>query len=197
MNDVINPLPDTQGWEVNIMGIDPGGNVGVTIMTLDFHTRKILRTQAISLNIMKSEFFNRQSANTTSDSEERLLATAIELRELLWLYRPVHVYCESPFFRAATATAFASLTRLIQVIKNVLREFNDAIPFYLIDPPRAKKAVGAKGNAKKDEMTIAIEKLRPTISLETLTEDLTEHSVDSTAICYWGYTTHAKLEKPL
>ena len=187
-----NHLPDTKGWEVNLLALDPGGNVGVSIITIDFHTRAIIRTEAISLNMEKSQFFLKEQAKVTTVGEERLRALAVELTDLLYQYRPVQVYCESPFFSSFTASAFESLNRVLLVIKQCLYDFNDAIPFYKVDPPTAKKAIGAKGNAKKDDMLIALEKQRHVLKLETPTEELTEHSVDACAIGYWGYSKHAK-----
>jgi Holliday junction resolvasome RuvABC endonuclease subunit len=59
-------------------------------------------------------------------------------------------------------------------------------PLDLVDPPTAKKAIGAKGNAKKEDVLRAMEKIPELVeNCETTLKDLDEHSLDSMAIAYY------------
>lgn len=183
-----NLLPSTKGWSVNIMGIDPGSvNTGVTVMEIDFHTHEIIKSTAYTIETPKSKHFNRELVKLISEPKARREALKIEMRELLEMYRPTLVFFEEPFYSPRTHTAFSSLKLVLEVIQYELYKFNPSIPAYKVDPPSAKKAIGAKGNADKDAMLVALDKVKEKFNFITPFEELTEHSIDSSAIAYWGY----------
>jgi crossover junction endodeoxyribonuclease ruvC len=170
------------------MAIDPGSScLGVAIYKLNFHTREIIESSAFTLHAKESFHYSRCLGETFGDKYTRLMALENELRELFQYYNPSIVMCESPFFNSFTPNAYAILTELVNLIQNTLRNYNNHIPFFKVDPPTAKKAVGAKGNAKKEEMTVAIDKIKHQLKLINPVNELDEHSIDALAIGYFGY----------
>lgn len=184
----MNPFPSTNHWECCLMAIDPGSScLGVAIYKLNFHTREIIESSAFTLHAKESFHYSRYLGETFGDKYTRLMALENELRELFQYYNPSIVMCESPFFNSFTPNAYAILTELVNLIQNTLRNYNNHIPFFKVDPPTAKKAVGAKGNAKKEEMTVAIDKIKHQLKLINPVNELDEHSIDALAIGYFGY----------
>lgn len=181
-------FPDTSDWEFNLLSIDPGSaHLGVAVYRVRFNTKELIESFAFTIEAKHSKDYLRDYSNQFGDKYARLTAMKNELYSVFDTYRPSLVICESPFFNSFTPNAFSILTELVNLIQMTLREFNNSIPFYKVDPPRAKKAVGAKGNAKKEEMTIAIDRFKETLKLNSSVELLDEHSIDALAIGYYGY----------
>ena len=184
-------FPNTRSWEINLMAIDPGSsNLGIAIYRIGLATGEILDSHAFTLQAKDSNYYSKDYSNRYNDKFARLQALESELFSVFDYYRPTIVVCESPFFNSFTPNAYAILSELVNLIQHTLLQFNNHIPFYKVDPPTAKKAVGAKGNAKKEDMVIAIDKIKHTLKLTTAIETLDEHSIDALAIGYYGYLNY-------
>lgn len=183
-------LPEPSAWDIPIvlMAIDPGSsNLGVAIYEVCLQTRNILQSHAYTIYSTQSSYYFKEDAKLYGDRLARMNALQAELAECLQRHNPSIVLCESPFFNRLMPSAFGVLNEVMIHVKQALRDYNEHIPFFTVDPPTAKKAVGAKGNAKKDDMTLAIEKQLPQLKLMNAVSELDEHAIDALAIGYYGY----------
>lgn len=184
-------FPNTSQWEFTLLGIDPGSsNLGISIYKLDFNTLAIKESFAFTISAKDTCFYNRNTSNEFGDKIARLQAMKSELAEVFRSYSPSLIVCESPFFNSFTPNAYAILIEVVNLIHETIWEYNYQIPFFKVDPPTAKKAVGAKGNAKKDEMTQAIIEIKDRLKLKNNPLDLDEHSIDALAIGHYGYLNY-------
>lgn len=173
----------------NVLGIDPGSaHLGVAVYTLDLKTKEIVSVNAFTIDALKSKYFNKQEVKLFGEKIVRIRSMVSEMQEVLHEYRPGLVVFESPFFNRFTPSAYGALKELLIALKLSLLDYNQSIPMADVDPPSAKKAIGAKGNAKKEDMTDAL-KLhvkKQGIPLLVEIDDLDEHSIDACAIGYWA-----------
>ena len=185
--------PNTKDWVFDIIGIDPGSKcTGYSIYTINSNTLDIIKVNAFTVEAYKSNYYSKEYSNTYNDKYSRFNAMNREFMDILEYYRPAMVFIESPFFNSFTPNAFSVLTELLQLYKLTLIDYNNRIPFITVDPPTAKKSIGAKGNAKKDDMTLALDRIKDSINLLPDINLLDEHSIDACAIGYWGYINYIK-----
>ena len=86
--------------------------------------------------------------------------------------------------------AYGALMEIVFAVRRAVLDYDNTQPLDTVDPPRAKKAVGATGNAKKPEMMASVLKLKEEFKLDEVTsnstiENLDEHSIDALAIAYF------------
>lgn len=170
-----NPIP--------ICGIDPGTtNLGLATMYIDPMDNHILSLDAITLFGNKLPGYDHYYGMIMNDRDARLEALRLELVNQFNLIKPLIVGSETPFFNRLHPNAFGPLVETLQMERRALWEYNQTMPLIGIDPPTGKKAVLAKGNAKKDDMTIALMN-QPYIKIpKSKIEQFDEHSVDACAI---------------
>jgi Holliday junction resolvasome RuvABC endonuclease subunit len=172
-----------------IIGIDPGSTtLGFSVLEYDARTLKIIRTYALTFNAGKMKL-----SDLDIESHSERYARIYELMEALYdkfvELQPTFVICESPFMAMRRPQAYGALVEVVFAIRSALRKYDPTMSLDLIDPPSAKNAVGAAGNAKKEQVQAALMKLLPELHFdESLSEapfaKLDEHSVDGTAIAY-------------
>lgn len=82
----------------------------------------------------------------------------------------------------------------VYAVRTALRNYDSTIPLDLVDPPTAKIAVGAKGNAGKEEVLAGLVKvcekegaLFDEEKSGMTIKEIDEHSSDGLAIAYWRY----------
>jgi Holliday junction resolvasome RuvABC endonuclease subunit len=116
----------------------------------------------------------------------RLHSHYVNLRMTFEYTRPVIVVCESPFFNAKRPQAYGALVETLSAVRRALWEYDPYMQLYLIDPPRVKRAVGAAGNAGKDDMRTAVLKLAQELRYQgpVPLECIDEHSIDAIAVGY-------------
>lgn len=188
VRQVDNTMFNTENCVCHLMAIDPGSSsLGVAVYEIHLNTLAIISSTAFTLTANQSNHYLKEHSKMYGDKMARLNSLQADLSELFDYYRPALVVCESPFFNRFTPNAYAILTEMVNLIKYTLFQFNNHIPFFTVDPPTAKKAIGAKGNAKKDEMTLAIDDIRHMLKLKNNPFDLDEHSIDALAIGYFGW----------
>lgn len=183
---MIHLIPHNAGDVASIIGIDPGSeHIGIARIDFNVVTLDIVRTMAQTFVGSKLSFMNKWIAETHSDRFARIEAHKRNLHLVLNECRPVVVACESPFFNALRPNAFQVLVEVLTALKYTCYEYDPELLFTMIDPPSAKKAVGAKGNAKKEDMRTAVLQL-PDLCFAGTTplHFLDEHSIDSIAIAY-------------
>jgi Holliday junction resolvasome RuvABC endonuclease subunit len=120
-----------------------------------------------------------------SERFARIDTLGLNILDILRYHQPIAVVCESPFFNSKRPQAFAALIEATNMIRQTVWAYDRSIGLDLVDPPSVKRAVGAKGNAGKDDVHTAVtaigelnyEGLLPLSSLD-------EHSIDAIAVAY-------------
>ena len=172
-----------------IVGIDPGSTtLGFSILEYDLHSFEIVRTYARTFNAGKMKLSELDIANH-SERYARIYELMDTLYDAFVEMEPTFVISESPFMAMRRPQAYGALVEVVFAIRSALRKYDPTMNLDLIDPPRAKNAVGAAGNAKKEQVHDALKKLLPTLHFdESLSsesfDELDEHSVDGLAIAY-------------
>lgn len=179
------------------MGIDPGSTtLGVTIIEYDVITLEITKTYSHTLNAGRIPL-NENDVALNNERYARIFLLANILYELFREYGPNFVVSESPFLKRRFPLAFAVLTEVVFAIRMALHRYDPTIKLELVDPPTAKKAVGAiitKGKEQKNPVRDALIKLLPDLNYDPTHYEqeflcLDEHSIDSIAIAYWKWVT--------
>lgn len=172
-----------------IVGIDPGSTtLGFSVLEYDARTFNIIRTYAYTLNAGKMKL-NLQDIENHSERYARIYEIMDALYKAFYEIKPNHVISESPFMAILRPSAFAPLVEVVFAIRSALRQYDPLMPLDLIDPPSAKNAVGAPGNAKKDKVKEAVVALLPILCFDEVEsgctfDQLDEHAVDGLAIAY-------------
>lgn len=175
---------------VSIIGLDPGTEtLGLSILTFDAISIALQRIEAHTFIGSKLPYYSDDVALLHGERFARLRAHQYNLLRIFQLVRPVAVVSESPFFNPRRPAAGAALVETIDCIRGALQQYDPYRVLQLVDPSSVKNAVGAKGNAGKDDVKKAILTLANTwpFAPETPFHTLSEHAIDSTAVAYWRY----------
>lgn len=170
-----------------ILGIDPGTNtLGIAIVDLDLTTRIPSITMATTLNAGKEVTSYPQMIDVHGERRAKLYSHHLNLRYILQQYKPNAVISESPYM-GRFAAAFEALVECLFMIRDTILEYDPSMPLETIDPPNAKKAVGASGRGgDKDAVRKAVLAL-PGLMNNTGSSLslLDEHAIDAIAVaCY-------------
>jgi Holliday junction resolvasome RuvABC endonuclease subunit len=172
-----------------IVGIDPGSTtMGFSILEYDLHSFEIVRTYARTFNAGKMKL-NELDIVNHSERYARIYELMDTLYDAFVEIQPTFVISESPFMAMRMPQAYGALVEVVFAVRSALRKYDPTMTLDLIDPPRAKNAVGAAGNAKKEQVHTSLKKLLPILHFdEALSaksfDELDEHSVDGIAIAY-------------
>ena len=180
---------------VRVVGIDPGStNMGFGVIEGDVIAGKVISCSAITLNANKIQC-SELDERVHSARYARIFALTEALHDLFVQTRPTLVACESPFMSRRRPMAYGALMETVYAVRIALRRYDSTIYLDLVDPPTAKIAVGAKGNADKDAVLKAVLSLEGGSVFSSFDEkrsgraigSLDEHSSDSLAIAYWRW----------
>lgn len=170
---------------IPVIGIDPGSvNLGVGVIWYNVDTCNIDATEAKTYN---GERMGRGSWITerSGDRAGRIAAHRDNLLRIFNIVQPAVIASESPFFNQRRPQAYGALTEVVCAIREAVQLHDSWKHLQLIDPPTVKNAVGAKGNAGKEEVK---EKL---LGLSHINYQgdvplamLDEHSIDAIAVAY-------------
>lgn len=180
----INPANDQP---YRVAAIDPGTNtLGISFLDVDLARRSIT---VIDSTTYRADTRIREESivyETRGDRAARLHFHRANFSALLRQFEPHAVVAESPFMGRFPA-AFEALCECREMLRSAVHEYNPRIPLELIDPPTAKKAVGAlvqKGSKENVQASVlALPDLR--WALPVPISMLDEHCFDSIAV---GYT---------
>lgn len=169
---------------VKVIGIDPGTEtLGVSIFTVNPLTFEFENVEGFTIVAAKTKHFDKNLANYQDHRTARIHALQQVLDELFEIHQPVVVAVETPFYNFRRPNAFAPLVETLLTIRKSVLKINRLVPLHTIDPPNVKKAIGAKGNADKDEMAVALSKFIKQYKFDrimsTKLEDMDEHMVDA------------------
>lgn len=175
---------------MKIIGIDPGSTtMGVGVIEMSCTKGTIIRTSCKTLNAGKMAI-PKLSAEVNGERLSRIFELSDALVDIFSEVRPTFVACESPFMSRRMPIAYGALMETVYAVRLALRTYDSLIHLDLVDPPTAKMAVGAKGNADKIAVLNALVTLNSELkfSAELSGKELTEideHSSDGIAIAYW------------
>lgn len=163
--------------------------MGFSVIDFDILTKQIINTQAFTIRGEKAI-----TSMTHSELFGNRLGRIEALRDALYshfvYFRPNFVISETPFM-GSHAAAYGALVETLAAIRDALALYDPYMPLNGIDPPSAKRSVGAAGNAKKPEMQRAVGALLGELCYNPAQSGdfwlLDEHSVDAIAI---GKTMH-------
>lgn len=178
-------MPANASAIVPIIGLDPGSDtLGTGTIWYNLDTDSIERTEA---KTFVGSRMARESWDTGihGDRLGRIFWHESNLLRMFQIAQPFSIASESPFFAMRRPQAYGALMEVVTAIRNAVRAYDAWKVLNLIDPPTVKNAVGAKGNAQKDEVK---QKLLGLPNLNYVGEVplhlLDEHSVDAVAVAY-------------
>lgn len=172
----------------SIIGVDPGSNcLGVGIIDYDVYTLEIVGSDAFTLFADKLAK-NSWTSYVYGDRAGRIQALSETLLKVMHDNgRVTDIISESPFM-SRFAQAFAALTEVVNGVRYAVMQYNSWMPLHVVDPPTVKNAVGAKGNADKDAVKMALRILEGFVYTgQTPFGELDEHSVDALCVGYYRY----------
>lgn len=189
--------PTDLNTTVSVVGIDPGSeSLGFCDFKFDLLTFEI-----VSIN--PATFFGSRLNNDPwlteiyGDRFARIKAHENNLLSLFEHIRPIAVVCESPFINMRRPQAYGALTEVIAAVRSAVLRYDYWKPLYSVDPSSAKRAVGAKGNADKQQVKAALSLMPHLVSALTVDlQALDEHSVDAIAIAYHQYLLYKNSTLP-
>ena len=167
---------------ITVIGIDPGNNMGVSVFKLDGYTMEILNIETLFIDLNRCI----DVTNIVSDRmTDRIMVINNFCTELHNIYKPSVIAVEAAFLNNRFPRAVMQLSQYIAAIEISFKVSNPLLNFLRYPPKYVKRMIGAGGNAKKDDMTTAIENI-PEINDLVDTSLLTEHEIDALAIGYIG-----------
>jgi len=164
---------------INLISIDPGTNIGISIYQLSVPDLKIINIETLCIEL--SYFNNSENAEINMLSRMIYLDNYIKL--MINEYNPHIIAMEAAFVNGRFPRSGMMLSKYIATIEMAIRAINPYIPIYRYAPKMIKMIIGAKGTADKDAMTKAVDKIEE-ITAYIDPKQLTEHEVDSLAIGY-------------
>lgn len=191
------PLPADDKNIATIVGIDPGTTkLGFAQLHYNVDNYDIVGCEAETLlgeKLPGSDWLE----SLYGARFRRIEAYREVLKYRFDLASPVIIASESPFINVKRPAAYGALTEIVYAIKLAVVAHNSWRPLHLLPPSMVKNAVGAKGNADKDAMQVALSKL-PAIASTCMSSisALDEHSIDALAVAYcaWLQNKLGKLE---
>jgi len=164
---------------INILSIDPGTNMGITIFTVTVPNLEIvgIMTTVVDLSTM---------THPDPMVDNLLLRTQViqdYIRGIMRTYQPRVLAMEAAFVNSRFPKSVMYLSQYIGAISLTVTEMDPFIKIFNYPPKLVKKIMGG-GKSNKDDMKDAVKKI-PELTKFINPEYITEHEVDSMSI---GYT---------
>ena len=167
-----------------ILSIDPGTDtLGVGVLDCDLKEGQVQVQHGGTLVSSRGLHFFDHIEESFGTRQAKLHSHAQRLHWLLHHYQPQAVICESPYM-GRFAQAFRALVECLTMIQSCVHQYNPSLAIETVDPPSAKKAVGASGRGgDKNPIRRAIAQLQwlefhPSLDLS----QLDEHAIDALAV---------------
>lgn len=175
---------NTNNIPLRILAIDPGTDtLGISIIDVDLVASSLSLVQAYTFQASRwiDDLIDHPNWQHLDEKYLRLHRHSGHLLGLLDYYQPHWVVHESAFM-GRFPKAYQGLTECILTLSNTVRTFNPTLPLTPISPMEVKVAIGGM---KKEEVKVALSRVKDLNHLDTFLPYLDEHAVDATAI---GYT---------
>lgn len=176
--------------DFNIMAIDPGANMGITIATISMTDQIMWVVDSFTLVIDDCIGLSYSARNDTYTKRQQVQAyLERRLTQLMNRYDVEHVIYEAAYNRRSLV-AYDSLVFYGNTISNICHHYDFDVSYESVAPSRVKTNIGVTGNSGDKGAVRQAVRRHPHIQLppELLLDDLTEHAVDSIAIAYVAYT---------
>lgn len=164
----------------NIIAVDPGDNIGISIYTLNDINYNIVNITTTTITLS-----NRVSVDNKINSImiDRIHYLNKYFFKLLKEYKPLVVVSEAAFLNSRFPKAVMILSQYIASIELAIRKYNKNIKLIRYPPKFIKKKIGATGNADKNDMLKCVKTIKNIIKFIDV-EQVSEHEIDSLAIGY-------------
>lgn len=162
---------------INILSIDPGSNLGVSIYTVTVPELQIVNIITYNINL---------NSITVTDHDTLLYKLRYlkdTIASLCYMYQPRILAIEAAFVNARFPKSGMYLAQYISVIKMTTVELNSYIRIFEYAPKYVKSYIGAKGTADKNDMCRVIKTIPDIVNIINI-DMLSEHEIDSLAIGY-------------
>lgn len=164
---------------INILSIDPGTNMGVTIYTVSVPDLTIVNVVTTVIDL---------SNHTTDDPLSKNLLLRIQIiqsyiREIMIAYQPHILAMEAAFVNSRFPKSVMYLSQYIAAIELTVTEYNPFIKIFNYAPKMVKSVVSKNGKADKNDITNALLGIGEISSKIDVTY-VSEHEADSIAIGY-------------
>ena len=166
---------------IRIMGVDPGNNLGIGILTIDLDTSAILGVNT-NFHILDS-YINPLSHDTMLDRCNKLNGI---ITENMKCYNPLVVGLESSFMNVRFAKSVIQLSQYVMTIEMAVRNYDYWTRLFKYPPKMIKALVGAGGDAGKNDMLTNLKSKSELTKFVNL-DLLTEHEIDALSIAYVTY----------
>ncbi len=181
-----------QSYTYRVLGIDPGlSNLGLSVYEISYLTGEIVSIRAFTFVNDKLPDNTGFEYDIVPERTIKLYKLKMAITEALFLYNPVFVVSEAPFYNRFMPMAYGALLEVISVIHSAILDWNSNIGFQTVPPLLVKKLVGTKAvkndTLKGKELVKNGVKAIPQIMnvLQDPIEGLSEHAIDAIAV---GYT---------
>lgn len=162
---------------LNIVGIDPGNNLGVSVISIDCMSLDIVGI--VTATYVLDRYINKDSSTATLD---KWLVLENIIKDISYTYRPSIVGMESAFLNLRFPKAIITLGSYTTVIEMAINKYNRYTKLFKYAPKYIKKIVGV-GDADKEAMLRYMSNhIEVSKHIDFTTR--TEHEVDATAIAY-------------
>lgn len=183
---MLPPLPtgDMQDQRYRVMGIDPGSDtLGIAILELDVLAFTTTLLYATTLKASRELKHVDTWLDQYGGLETKINCHRHFLARHLTYFHPNSVISESPFL-GRFPRAFEALVLCLSMIRQSVREYDPFIELEVVDPPTAKKAVGASGRGgDKDAVRYAVMQHPKIQNASGFDYDyFDEHAIDAIAV---------------
>lgn len=184
-----------------VVGIDPGNNLGLSCLEVDYDTKEVKALQARTDDLSK---YIEKYYQDVVDHHGKAVAKILVIEKVLGGYAefwcPDFIVHETAFARVGGIDAFASLRECILSIKLAAYRYKRLVQVKAINPNTVKYCVVGEKSSDKSQVISGLKRLKNLDLSEIKLEDLDEHGVDAIAIAYTFIDRHIfgvpKLESP-
>jgi len=161
----------------NIVSVDPGNNIGISIYTIDStdYSIKSITTHTVVLDL----HVDKSSSQLTS----KIHYLNKYFSELLAYHKPLVIVEEAAFLNNRFPKAVMQLSQYIAAIDIAIYNYSSLVKVFRYPPKYIKRLIGAGGNADKNDMLKAVKKISE-IKKYVKLDNVTEHEIDALSIGY-------------
>lgn len=185
----MNFYPHLYSPVIRMLAIDPGTHkCGVSLFLVKPSTREIVSIKSWMVHVDKLKNDTGFVEEQHSEKFIRYYKLRNEILRTLIQNNIMYVAYEGPFMNRLQPSAFGPLVAMMTLIQDALVLYNPGVPFFVLQPQQAKKAVGVAGKKGKDVIKNAVERhpdLMAALSAgECLLDELDDNAIDSIAVGY-------------
>lgn len=169
--------------DIKIIGIDPGTqHLGLAIGSVDSYSYQIRNIEVCTYKAVQLPTYDKHLSYVHGDLTARVKAYRDFLYHEFCRVQPTLIASESPFFYRTHPGAYGPLVETLAAIREAVWLYDNTLPLYTVPPSNVKQAIGAKGNAKKEDMIDALERFSLFGMSKERISQLDEHGIDACAV---------------